>query len=138
MMAMTKDNAEVEVILGQIVAKANNYQAVPDGAGGRRMIKNARVRAYEKNFLKQCKVYAGRMINRPFELIVAVYYIHNNFDLDNSLKTLLDCLQYAGGITNDNLCTRIVADKRIDPYRPRVEFSIIPEPAPPSLFDEWG
>lgn len=135
---MTNDNAGVEVILGQIVAKANNYQAVPDGTGGRRMIKNSRVRTYEKNFLKQCKIYAGRMINRPFELIVVVYYMHNNFDLDNSLKTLLDCLQYAGAITNDNLCIRIVADKRIDPYRPRVEFSIIPEPAPPSLFDEWS
>lgn len=61
MMTMTKDNAEVEVVLGQIVAKANNYQAVPDGTGGRRMIKNFRVRAYEKNFLKQCKLYAGRM-----------------------------------------------------------------------------
>lgn len=138
MTTMINDNAEVEVILGQIVAKANNYQAVPDGAGGRRMIKNSRVRTYEKNFLKQCKLYAGRMIDRPFELIVTVYYMHNNFDLDNSLKNLLDCLQYAGAITNDNLCTRIVADKRIDPYRPRVEFSIIPEPAPPSLFDEWG
>ena len=41
----TNDNAEVEVILGQIVAKSNNYQAVPDGAGGRRMIKSSRVRA---------------------------------------------------------------------------------------------
>ena len=128
---------EVEVILGQIVAKANNYMAVPDGAGGRKMIKNDKVRAYEKNFQRQCRIYAGRMINRPFELITKVYYANNSFDLDNSLKTLLDCLQYAGAITNDNLCKRIVADKRIDPYRPRVEFSIIPEPEPPSLFDGY-
>ena len=128
---------EVEVILGQIVAKANNYMAVPDGAGGRRMIKNDKVRAYEKNFQRQCRIYAGRMINRPFELITKVYYANNSFDLDNSLKTLLDCLQYAGAITNYNLCKRIVADKRIDPYRPRVEFSIIPEPELPSLFDEY-
>lgn len=128
--------AEVEVITGQIVAKANNYQAVPDKAtGGRRIIKNSRVRTYERNFIKQCRVYAGRMINRPFELIVTVYYLHNNFDLDNSLKTLLDCLQLAGAITNDNLCKRIEATKRIDPYRPRVEFSLIPERAQPSLFD---
>lgn len=127
---------EVEVILGQIIAKANNYQAVPNGTGGRRMIKNSKVRAYEKNFQRQCHIYAGRMINRQFELVVEVYYANNSFDLDNSLKTLLDCLQYVGAITNDNLCTRIVADKRIDPYRPRVEFSIIPDPTPPSLFDE--
>lgn len=135
-MKTNSSSAEVEVILGQIVAKANNYQAVPDGSGGRRMIKNSKVRAYEQSFIRQCRVYAGRKINRPFELVVIVYYRHNNFDLDNSLKTLLDCLQYAGAITNDNLCRRIVADKRIDPQRPRVEFSIIPEPAPPSLFDE--
>lgn len=129
-------SADVEVITGQIVAKANNYQAVPDKAtGGRRIIKNSRVRAYERNFLKQCRIYAGRMIDRPFELIVTVYYLHGNFDLDNSLKTLLDCLQLAGAITNDNLCKRIDATKRIDPYRPRVEFSLIPDPAPPSLFD---
>ena len=135
-MMKTNNAAEVEVIMGQIVAKANNYQAVPDRAtGGRRIIKNSRVRAYERNFLKQCRVYAGRMIDRPFELIVTVYYLHNNFDLDNSLKTLLDCLQLAGAITNDNLCKRIDATKRIDPYRPRVEFSLKPDPAPPSLFD---
>lgn len=127
---------EIEVILGQIVAKANNYQAVPDGNGGRRVIKSSKVRAYEQSFIRQCHIYAGRKINRPFELTVTVYYKHNNFDLDNSLKTLLDCLQYAGAITNDNLCRRIVADKRIDPCRPRVEFSIRPEPAPRSLFDE--
>lgn len=132
----TNNTAEVEVIMGQIVAKANNYQAVPDRAtGGRRIIKNSKVRAYERNFLKQCREYAGRMIDRPFELIVTVFYLHNNFDLDNSLKTLLDCLQLAGAITNDNLCKRIDATKRIDPYRPRVEFSLIPDPEQPSLFD---
>lgn len=133
---MTTSNGypEVEVIHGQIVAKANNYQAVPDGAGGRRMIKNSKVRAYEQSFIRQCRIYAGRMIDWPFELIATVYYRHNKYDLDNSLKTLLDCLQYAGAITNDNLCRRIVADKCIDPYHPRVEFSIIPEPEHPSLF----
>lgn len=137
-MTMNDGGAEVEVIHGQIVAKANDYQAVPDGTGGRRMIKNSKVRAYEQSFIRQCRIYAGRMIDRPFELTATVYYRHNKYDLDNSLKTLLDCLQYAGAITNDNLCRRIVADKRIDPYHPRVEFSIIPEPEHPSLFGEWG
>lgn len=127
--------AEVEVILGQIIGKANNYLAVPDGAGGRRMIKNNKIRAYEKNFLRQCRVYAGRMINRPFEINAVIYYIHNNFDLDNSLKTLLDCLQYARAIADDKLCIHINATKRIDPYRPRVEFSIIPDKPQPGLFD---
>ncbi len=83
MMRNNSTPADVEVITGQIVAKANNYQSVPDKAtGGRRIIKNSRVRTYERNFLKQCRVYAGRMINRPFELIVTVYYLHNNFGVN--------------------------------------------------------
>lgn len=126
----------IETIKGQIVAKANNYQAVPDKAtGGRRIIKSDKIRAYERNFAAQCRVYAGKMISRPFELIVSVYYRNNSFDLDNSLKTLLDCLQYVGAITNDNLCRRIDATKRIDQYNPRVEFALLPEPPQPSLFD---
>lgn len=124
-----------ETIKGQIIAKANNYIAVPDKAnGGRRMIKSDRLRAYEKTFISQCREYKGKGINTPFELIVQVYYCNNKFDLDNSLKTLLDCLQYVGAIADDNLCTRIVADKFIDSYNPRVCFCLIPEPKPPTLF----
>jgi Holliday junction resolvase RusA-like endonuclease len=46
-------------------------------------------------------------------------------DLDNALKCLLDCLQYAKAIKNDNKCVRIVAEKFIDKLNPRVEFKII-------------
>ncbi len=128
--------APVEVIDGQIVAKANNYQAVPDKAtGGRRMIKSDKVRAYEKSFVAQCKKYAGMMIDRPFELVATIFYKSQVYDLDNSLKTLLDCLQYVKAITDDNLCVRITADKRIDPYRPRVEFALVTTPPQPTLFD---
>lgn len=122
----------IETIYGQIIGKANNYQI--DTRHYARIIKSDKVRAYEREFIRQCTIYKGMQINRPFELIVAVYYRHNNFDLDNSLKTLLDCLQYVGAITNDNLCRRIVADKMLDNTRPRVEFSIIAEPEPPTLF----
>lgn len=48
-----------------------------------------------------------------------------NFPLDNSLKTLLDCLQMAGAITDDKLCFQIEAEKKIDKYHPRVEFAIL-------------
>ena len=129
------DSAEIETIYGQIVAKANNYQAAPDGHGGRRIIKSDRTRAYERSFTRQCRKYAGRMINTRFELIVAVYYQAPCYDLDNSLKTLLDCLQYVKAITDDNLCARIVADKLVDKYNPRVEFSIIADKPAPTLFD---
>lgn len=116
--------AEYETIYGQVVAKANNYQAVPDGRGGRRIIKSDAVRDYEWNFKKQCRVYAGRMIDRPFIFEVIVFESSQRFDLDNSLKTLLDCLQMCNAITDDNLCIEIRARKAIDPSRPRVVFSI--------------
>lgn len=137
-MGVTKPTVspEVEVILGQIVAKANHYQAVPDGYGGKRIIKDSKIRAYEQSFIRQCRKYAYKLIDRPFKLVVWVYYARKGFDLDNSLKTLLDCLQYAKAITNDNLCKKIIAEKKIDPYRPRVEFAITPDPKPWSLFDE--
>lgn len=113
-----------ETIFGQIPAKANNYQAVPDGAGGRRIIKNEVVRAYERSFARQCTIYRGRLIDRPFILEVDVYEESSRFDLDNSLKTLLDCLQQVGAIKNDNLCCRIHAAKHVDPQHPRVTFSL--------------
>lgn len=115
-----------------MVSKANNYMAVPDSAGGRRIIKNESVRAYERTFNDQCRIYRNRGISRPFRLHITVYEGSNAHDLDNSLKTILDCLQYAGAITNDNLCIGINATKKIDRQRPRVVFGI--EETEPTLF----
>ncbi|MEE0882258.1 MAG: RusA family crossover junction endodeoxyribonuclease, partial [Bacteroidales bacterium] len=117
---------EKEIIYGQIVGKANNYMVVPDG-NGKRIIKNEKIRAYERNFAKQCKIYANKRISSRFHLFVKVYNTSNRFDLDNALKTLADCLQYVGAITNDNLCTKIVAEKILDVRNPRVEFMIVNE-----------
>lgn len=121
-----------EVIYGQVVAKANHYKAVPDGAGGKRIIKDEAIRDYERNFLEQCKVYAGRCIDRPFKLHAKVYQSSQRYDLDNSLKTLLDCLQMARAITDDNLCIEIHASKVTDRTNPRVIFAI--EETEPKLF----
>lgn len=128
------DNAPWETIHGQIIGKANNYQAVPDGCRRSRIIKNDRIRAYERHFREQCRIYAGAMVDRPFEVVVIVYTKSWSFDLDNSLKTLLDCMQDAGVITDDKNCIRIVADKVLDPYNPRIEFCVLPQPPQPSLF----
>ena len=114
-----------EIILGQIVAKANNYQAVPDGSGGRRIIKDDTIRQYEKDFAKQCNLYKNKGINTPFTLVADVFFKSNKYDLDNSLKTLLDCLQDVKAIRDDNLCIRIEATKHIDADNPRVEFELI-------------
>ena len=95
---------EVEVIYGQIIAKANHYQAVPGKFGRKRIIKDEIIRAYERSFMEQCKVYRNRRISSRFRLFVRVWHSSERFDLDYSLKTLLDCLQMVNAITDDKLC----------------------------------
>lgn len=121
-----------ETIMGQVPSKSNSYLAVPDSAGGRRIIKDERVRAYERSFATQCTVYRGRNISRPFNLHAVVYESTWSYDLDNAFKALLDNLQYVGAITNDNLCVSITARKAIDPQNPRVMYAI--EETEPRLF----
>ena len=116
---------QTETIYGQVIAKANNYQAVPDGQGGRRIIKSEEIRQYERSFLSQCRIYRNRYISRPFRLVVKVFESSRRYDLDNSIKTILDCLQYAKAIKDDNLCIGIEASKHIDRQRPRVEYSLV-------------
>lgn len=116
---------EVETIHGQIIAKANHYQAVPGKGGAKRIIKDEKIRAYERSFIEQCKVYRDRNISSRFRLFVRVYHSSVRFDLDNSLKTLLDCLQMVRAIKDDKLCFQIEAEKKIDKYCPRVEFALL-------------
>lgn len=113
-----------ETIYGQVVSKANNYQVGNNQHGTRYIIKSAEIRAYERTFCLQCKIYKGRHINGHFTLFVAVYESSVRYDLDNALKTILDCLQMVDAITDDNLCMRIVAEKHIDRKNPRVVFAI--------------
>ena len=122
---------ETEIIFGQVVSKANNY-VVGDGATGRHIVKSARLKAYERCFARQCKIYRDRYINSHFTLFVKVYEESRRYDLDNALKTILDCLQMVHAITDDNLCLKIVAEKKIDSRNPRVEFAI--QEHTPSLF----
>lgn len=116
---------EIEIIHGQIIAKANHYQAVPGKGGTKRIIKDEKIRAYEKSFIQQCSTYKGRRITSRFRLFVRVFHSSVRFDLDNSLKTLLDCLQMVGAIEDDKLCFQIEAEKRIDKYHPRIEFALL-------------
>lgn len=75
----------METIYGQVVSKANSYMAVPDSAGGRRIIKNENIRAYERTFNDQCQIYRNKGISRPFRLHITVYEGSNAYDLDNCL-----------------------------------------------------
>lgn len=123
-MSSTPDNLQQETIYGQVVSKANNYTVGNNAGMGRHIVKSAELKAYERSFLKQCRIYANRMINGRFTLFVTVYESSKRYDLDNALKTILDCLQMAKAITNDNLCTKIVAEKKLDRVTPRVVFAI--------------
>lgn len=121
-----------ETIKGQIPSKSNSYIAVPDSAGGRRIIKSDKVREYERTFSQQCVIYRDRNISKPFSLHAVVYETTWSYDLDNAFKALLDNLQYVGAITNDNLCVSISARKAIDSQNPRVKYAI--EEHEPTLF----
>lgn len=113
---------ERETIFGQCLAKANHYMAV-GGDKGRRIIKDAVFRAYERSFFAlNVQFYRNRGVNAPFRLLIDVYHSSRRFDLDNSLKTVLDLLQDVGAITNDNLCVGIQATKHIDRDNPRIVF----------------
>lgn len=72
------------------------------------------------------------MINGRFCLYAKVFECSTRYDLDNALKTLLDCLQMVGAITNDNLCTKIIAEKHHDKNKPRITFAL--EEYEPRLF----
>ena len=127
---------EVETIHGQIIAKSNHYMSVPGKSGERRIIKDEAIRAYERSFMEQCVKYRNRRISSRFRLFVRVWHSSVRFDLDNSLKTLLDCLQMAGAITDDKLCFQIEAEKRIDKYRPRIEFALLEVNEQKKLFNQ--
>lgn len=133
---MIPGEAPSEIIRGQIISKANNYQSVPGSNGKPRIIKTERIRRYENSFVAQCKIYKDAQINIPFHLDLTVWESNKTYDLDNAIKTVLDCLQYVRAITNDNLCERITATKKIDNLNPRIKFAITPLPQPKTLFDE--
>jgi Holliday junction resolvase RusA-like endonuclease len=64
------------------------------------------------------------MISKRFKLTVDVFNSSDRPDLDNSFKTILDCLQLCRAIKNDRLCAEIHARKFVDKLNPRIEFQI--------------
>ena len=126
------NNMQMETIYGQVVSKANNYTIGNNEGIGRHIVKTPELKAYERDFVNQCKIYGGRLIDGHFTLYATIYESSTRYDLDNALKTILDCLQMANAITNDNLCVKIVADKKLDRRNPRVVFAI--EEHEPRLF----
>lgn len=120
-----------QVIHGTIPSKSNCYKIItlrskdPAKKSFSSLGKTPVLQKYEKSFFMQIGgEFRNANITNYFTIEVDVYYPNMRFDLDNCLKILLDCLQKTNVIKNDNLCTRIVANKFIDKDRPRIEFEL--------------
>lgn len=114
-----------QIIHGKVPSKSNCYKVVTLMGHGS-IAKQEALKQYEKSFYLQCNLYRGKMIKGLFELHIRVFYENQRPDLDNCLKTVLDCLQGCNAIKNDRNCVKIVAEKFIDKKDPRIEFEIKP------------
>ena len=113
------------MITGNCPSKSNCYKVVRLGnkCG---LGKKKQLEQYENSFKLQMLQYKYNLIDTEFKFIINVYYNSRRPDLDNALKVILDCLQKADCISNDNKCIEIVAKKHLDKFNPRIEFSILP------------
>lgn len=130
-----------QVILGNPPSKSNQYKIVTVKGHGT-LAKTKSLKEYEKSFFLQCGTYRNRNIKGFFEFYIDVYFSSNRPDLDNALKCTMDSLQACKAITNDRNCVKIVANKFIDPIKPRIEFTIkeidgveVHPSTEPTLFD---
>ena len=121
----------METIYGNVPSKSNCYKIITlrNKATGKTyssLGKTGALKKYENQFYIQLSgELRNKMIEGYFEIEVNVYYPSGRSDLDNSLKAILDCLQKAKAIKNDNKCVKITAQRFIDKKEPRVEFNII-------------
>ena len=113
------------VITGNVPSKSNQYKVIRLG-NKCSLGKQAQLKSYENSFKLQMLNYNYELIESNFKFIIDVYYDSRRPDLDNSLKVVLDCLQKAQAIKNDNKCLEILAKKHLDKEKPRIEFEIIP------------
>lgn len=112
-------------ITGQVPSKSNSYM-IGKINGHYTILKKSAVKRYERQFLLQCSRYRDWNYGGLFKLSVDVFCKTMSHDLDNTLKVILDCLQYCNAIKNDNQCVDIHARKFLDKEKPRIEFSLIP------------
>lgn len=111
------------VIKGAVPSKSNSYRIINIG-GHASLGKTTAMKKYEESFMWQVGSCRDANISVPFEFHIDVYFPSKRSDLDGCLKAVLDCLQKAKVIKNDNNCTKIVARKFIDKDNPRIEFVI--------------
>jgi len=120
----------MEVIKGVVPSKSNSYRIVtikskdPSKKGFSSLAKTKEAKAYENAFILQCRKYRNANIDCDFNFEMDVYYPSRRADLDGSLKMVLDCLQKANAIKNDNKTNQLLIRRHVDKDNPRVEFSI--------------
>jgi len=131
-----------QVIYGTPPSKSNSYRIITIKGHGS-LAKTDAMKKYEKDFYLQCGAYRNKNIKNFFELYLDVYLPTQRQDLDNILKGVIDCLQSCKAVANDRYCVKIVAQKFIDPVRPRVEFTLkevegieVRKSNEPSLFND--
>ena len=128
------------IIYGDVVSKSNQYRIIKIG-GHASLKKTDAVKKFEEKFYLQNPL-RNTKISGFFEFYLDVYFGSNRKDLDGAFKLVLDALQSSKTITNDRNCVKIVANKFIDPIRPRLEFTIkevenieVHKSEQPKLFD---
>lgn len=131
-----------QVIYGTPPSKSNSYRIITINGHGS-LAKTDAMKKYERDFYLQCGAYRNKGIKNFFELYMDAYLPTQRQDLDNLLKGVLDCLQGCKAIANDRYCVKIVAQKFIDPVRPRIEFTLkevegieVRKSNEPTLFDD--
>ncbi|WP_424493916.1 RusA family crossover junction endodeoxyribonuclease [Salinimicrobium sp. GXAS 041] len=122
---MAKNQPELQVIYGSTPSKSNCYRIIKI-RGKSTLGKTEALKKYENDFYIQCNKYRDKMISGYFKFHMNVFYPSQRADLDNSLKVVLDCLQKAKAIKNDNKCTGLYVEKFLDKKNPRIEFRIEP------------
>lgn len=111
-------------IKGVPVSKSNSYRVIKRN-DHYELGKSDAMKRYEEAFMWQVGAIRGANISGMFEFYIDVYYPSKRSDLDGCLKGVLDCLQMAKVIKNDNNCCLIHARKFIDKEDPRVELRIV-------------
>ena len=107
------------IINGDCPSKSNQYKVIRlgnrCGLGKQKALKD-----YENSFMIQLSQYNYEIIEEEFKFVIDVYYSSRRKDLDNSFKVVLDCLQKAELIKNDNKCIEIQARKLLDKEKPSI------------------
>ena len=103
------------------VSKSNSYKV---GRNNRLKV-NKEVETFEYFFIKLLpEQVKNANIKKPFKLVLDLWLQNKNQDLDNCSKSILDCLETAGAIYNDNLCYELIMRKHIDEENPKIKLKL--------------